>query len=845
MFKSKLFLSRIFSLLVTLESATTLYFLVSIPSDAKNAIFIGFSASRLLLMGGVTGILLVSLFLSIWLFISPSNTNRAVKSIDSFFSSSKKQTILLGVCVLFTGLGILFMLTPAERFGEAFAQRIFPVIMLVMAIALQMLAGWFLWMQKKIYGSQFVQWKNPLGISAVILIFFMMLWAGIAWSGIGIKREPSGWLSPGTPLLAQQLMFAWTVGLVFILLGRRLDQYKRADLIIGICLWVTASLVWWQEPMLRSSYFAPDPTPPNFEYYPYSDAALYDEFAQNLLIGGSRQMGVTHRPLYSLFLALLHKLGGYGFQNVLFMQVLILAFIPVAGYLLASRIGSRPAGILTALLLIFREKNSITLTNVIEVSHVKLLMSDVPTMLLILLFIYFYVRWLQDKQHRLVLGVLAGAFFGLIIFIRSQAQLLVPIALLGLILAHPELFTWKIFLQKSLVFLIGAVVIVAPWVWRNYQLSGRAVVEYQGFYTRFIASSYSSSPNDIDRLLSETEEKYDARMRSQIINFILNNPLEVARFYSSYFLHNEVAAVAYLPLSLQFNNVNDYVDMQGFWDAPYLGAMPPRTWPALFIILCIIAIGIGITFYRFRWIGIMPLLFHLGYSFSVAPVKQSGWRFILPVDWVSILYFSLGLTQLSLIVFSLFSEKNERQFVKTLEETPIKPVDWKWVFPVLTAFAIFGVSLPLMEWSIPEHYPKLSKSELLQLYTPDGFVLENGEQMDESVLESFLETESSSIVLHGRALYPAYYEQKKFWGESSPNLLEARQYNRLQFYLIEGGIRFVFIPFEETPEYFPHASDVFVIGCVQENSIRALLIKVNDHMLTSSPWHGLTCSVLE
>ncbi len=285
--------------------------------------------------------------------------------------------------------------------------------------------------------------------------------------------------------------------------------------------------------------------------------------------------------------------------------------------------------------------------------------------------------------------------------------------------------------------------------------------------------------------------------------------------------------------------------MQGFWDAPYLGRMPIRTLPALFIILCIIAVGIGAAFYRHRWIGIMPLLFHLGYSFSVVPVKQSGWRFILPVDWVSILYFSIGLTQLSLFVFSLFSEKKEYQFILAPEESYVKPVNWKWVLPVLTIFAIFGVSLPLIEWSIPQRYPKLSESELVELYVPKGFMLDNGEQISESELESFLETETGSIVLHGRALYPAYYEQKKFWGESSPGLLEARQYNRLQFHLIAGGAKFVFIPLEKAPKYFPHASELLVIGCVQKSSIRALLIKVNDHMLISSPWHGLTCSVME
>ncbi|MBC7879005.1 MAG: glycosyltransferase family 39 protein [Anaerolineales bacterium] len=828
---------------MTIESAVTLYSLVSIPSDVKNIAFLGFSSSRLLLMSGAAGVFLTALFLSILFFISSSNSSYMVEHLDIFFSNSNRQTILITVSVLCFGLGMLFLLTPAERFGEAFAQRILPVIIFAMLISMQILLGWFLWVEKKIYWFHLIQWKNPLLISAVVLTCFILLWSWIAWSSIGIKREPSGWLSPGTPILAQQLLFAWVIALVFILLGGKLDQYKRIDLIIGISLWLITCLVWLQEPMLRESYFTPEPTPPNFEYYPYSDAALYDGFAQNLLIGASRQIGVTHRPLYSLFLALLHAVGGYGFHNVLFMQVLILSFIPVVGYFLTSSLGGRPAGTLTAILFMFREKNSIALTNIIEVSHVKLIMSDVPTMLLILLFIYFYVKWLQNNENRLVIGVLAGAFFGLTVFIRSQAQLLVPIALLGFILTHK--FIWKAFSQKSFVFLLSALVVVAPWVWRNYQLSGRMVVEYQGFYTRFIASSYSSSPNDFDRLPSETTEQYDARMKDQIINFILNNPLKVARFYTSYFLHNEITSVTYLPMSPQFYNINDYVDIQGFWDAPYLGEMPLRTLPALFIILCIIATGIGAAFHCHRWIGIMPLLFHLGYSLSVVPVKQSGWRFILPVDWVSILYFSLGLTQLSLLVFSLFSQKKEYQLVKPQEQILDQPVNWRWVIPVLATFAIFGVSLPMIERGIPERYSKLSDSELIQLHMPDGFVLGNGKGTSPSDLESFLETEAGSIVMRGRALYPAYYEQGEFWGESSPNLLEASQYDRLQFYLIAGRTLFIFLPVTETLLYFPHASDVFIIGCMQNSSVRALLVKVNDRIIIASPWRGLTCSIAE
>jgi hypothetical protein len=85
----------------------------------------------------------------------------------------------------------------------------------------------------------------------------------------------------------------------------------------------------------------------------------------------------------------------------------------------------------------------------------------------------------------------------------------------------------------------------------------------------------------------------------------------------------------------------------------------------------------------------------------------------------------------------------------------------------------------------------------------------------------------------------------EFWGEASPDLLNASQYNRLQFKLIGPDRVFVYIPLLDAPGYFPHASDVFIVGCMQGSSMRALLIGIDDHWLVASPFHGLTCSVME
>jgi hypothetical protein len=624
----------------------------------------------------------------------------------------------------------------------------------------------------------------------------------------------------------------------------RSRELKKFDYIMVSVLWLVAGVIWWMEPVQRSSYFTPDPTPPNFEYYPYSDAAIYDEFSQNILIGTSRQVGLTNRPLYSFFLALLHGLAGQKFEAVIFLQVFSLALTVVFVYLLASDLGGRPAGVIAALLLMFREKNSITLTNIIEVSHVKLIMSDVPTMMVMVLFIYFFVRWLRIRDGRYYLGALAGAFLGFTILIRSQTQLLIPIALLGIAIAHRD--GWKPILKKSLIFLVGVLVVVAPWIWRNYQVSGRMVVEYQEFYTRIIASGYSSAPHDFDRLPGESVEHYNDRMKSLIINFIVKNPGEVARFYTSYFLHNEISSVAYLPMSPRFQDIYTYVKQIDFWGGTPLGAPPPGTLPMFLFSLLMIAVGIGGAFSRAGWAGLMPLFFHLGYSFSVVPVRMSGWRYILPVDWVSMLYFGIGLMQITSILMALFSGRQLTQLATNGDyQTRSESAVWKRTWLVLLASALIGVSIPLIEWSIPERYPRMSPVELVQKYTPHGFAVEGGPTVTLPALETFLETEAGATVLHGRALYPAYYELGKFWGESSSNLLAASQYDRLQFWLIGPDRGFVYIPLQNAPHYFPHASDVFVVGCMQDGSVRALLIKVNEDLLTAFPFHGLTCSGVE
>jgi hypothetical protein len=339
-------------------------------------------------------------------------------------------------------------------------------------------------------------------------------------------------------------------------------------------------------------------------------------------------------------------------------------------------------------------------------------------------------------------------------------------------------------------------------------------------------------------LPAETVDEYDARVMSLIVRTILDNPQKIIGKSFSYFIHNEILSVAYLPMTLQFKGLYAYVNEMRLWSFPQ-EQLPAQILPIFFLTLFIIALGLGAAFDRVGILAFVPLLLHFVYSFSVTLVHISGWRFILPVDWVSLLYFSIGLAQIGIMLFSLLSKKYTAPLPFKFE---YEPIVWKKTIAVLTLCAVIGISLPLFEWSFPERYPVLGSKELIKKYIPDGFVQTGGAVISPSDVESFLETESNAVVVYGRALYPAYYEQGRYWGDT-PYLLEAKQYNRLGFMLIGARIANVYMPIVAAPEYFPQASSVFIIGCNTPFAIRALVIKVNDIFVTTLPWHGLTCSL--
>lgn len=833
----------------------TFFVLSSTTSEVGSAVFLGYSYYRILLLCAV----LLPIGLVGWgllqTYLSPQFYANAISLLDQLYDNPRARTILAIGSVIISFVGAVLLLMPPQRMGEywAIVDRLYPVFGLFFALGLQILSILFLWRYEPVNWLEFGDTKKGFVAGGWIFIVFMMILAVISFSGIGWVPEKSGWNFPGTPIVFYQLVFAWGLSFLYVIKTKDnnfLDGDKlgdtpvlRFDIYLCLLFFIAAVLLWSGQPLSRGNYFTPNPTPPNFEYYPYSDSSFYDRSAQLILIGEGQNSTVVLRPLYVFALAAFHALVGQDFDNVIFLQTIFLAFIPVFAYLLVSNMGGRASGGMMAILIIFRGWNSIALNNVIEVTHSKLILSDLPTMGLLVVTVYFFVSWLQIPNGLDYRGVLAGAFLGLTVLIRSQSQLLLPVFLIGMLFSGGV--QAKRIIARFLVFMIGFLVVVIPWVWRNYELNGRPAVENTEFYIRLFAGGYSEPTDTIDQFPGESFEEYSARIKNQILRYVFNHPVEVTRTWISYFIHNEISSIFSLPMSFKLYDPWLYVKVMPFW----IDRQPDLSFENIFFLvltLGVISIGIGHTTNRLGVPGFMPLLIHFSYSLSVVPARISGWRYIFPVDWILHMYYVVGL--MALTIFAISYVINRPAIFVNISKQPERPdigSSNKKVLFYSFLFAVVGLSLPVAERLAPQRYPPLPPNELIQNQVRNSLVVDNGVDVSASDLMSFIEDEAGATVLYGRALYPSYYEKGEFWGESSKNLLEASEYNRLQFNLIGSDNEFVFIPLQTPPTYFPNASDVFIVGCDQDASIRALIVKVNDVVVAASPWNGLRCSTLE
>ena len=366
------FPQKLFYIFSAIETIIAFVVLARIPTDPKNVFFAGLSLNRLLLLGVMLLILGLCIFQLARLKIT-AHEPRLLLDINKFFTNYEWIYYL----ILF--LCWIVIIFPAYRFGkyEVIYTRIQPLIILISSLIFTFL----ILLKFKIKKSSINLSSNiNVKILLIFLIFVSLVWIFLITTRIGLDIDHNFWGGAATPILPLVLYTSLFIPILLTSLWKKgrmdVNKWNWTIKFFPIILFLSAILIWNLEPF-TPHFFAPKVRAPNYEYYPYSDAHIYDMTAQSLLNGeGYMNRGNVQRPLYGFMLFLFHNLVGENYLNVVFLQTILYAFFPVLMFFLGKKLFSPFIGISLGVLSVLRELTAFKASPFMEIVHSKLYMTD-------------------------------------------------------------------------------------------------------------------------------------------------------------------------------------------------------------------------------------------------------------------------------------------------------------------------------------------------------------------------------------------------------------------------------------------------------------------------------------
>lgn len=792
-----------FFLLSIIEGLAALVALFLIPSE-------GLSLARLALFG----IILLPLLASAWAFIRSLDGDwRARVTAALTARPSLLRALTFSSSLLFLTFAALLLLLRYYN-PEATASyyvRARPVLTYLLLLAAQT-SLWLTMLRNGIHLQSMKTRRAVFVSTGIVFTVFVVLWLVIASTGLGVTKDTSYWGEPGVPILGWQLILALLASGVFTFFVLRFSFSSRADIVIAFIVWLLAFGLWMSVPLssLRNSFYAPI-TPPYNQPFPASDAAYYDTDAQNLLMGNGFVHSIPTRPFFILFLAGLHALFGQEYARLVLGQTLVYALLPVVLYFLGKQLHSRAAGVIVALLVIFRELTSLWVASDVRVSNTKMLLSEFLTTLVMIAYLLLVLRWFREKRNGLLLAFVSGGALGLQLLLRTQTAFLAPgILILAFFVLWPD---WKKWFIQSVVFAAGMALAVSPWLIRNYTITGHASLD-DPIQIKAVASMYSGGTptSNFPRFEGQTPEQISAFVKDTI----LHRPGYVAGFVTNQFFANTIDTFLVLPIFARYDGLTAPIFPYWYeWDA-YLS---PANIILFVVSLAIIALGFAAAWKRLRWASLLPLAAFIFYALSTSLARYSGWRYIFPVDWVGYFYFALGAAEVFLSVAALFG-RNEKVGETVSQENKLPTTHRPSLFASFILFSFLFLSLGSFPWiaeTVIPQKPILCANPVLACFPPD--------KIDEAQAIEMLTRPRA--MLTGRILYPRYFP--RYDGLSSTNPAPAfapRDFPRMSFLLLNDGyIEQIILPMKGSRP-FPHFSDAVIWGCWRDTYFEARFVLI-------------------
>ncbi len=873
-----------------LEAVVAIVYLFGIPSDPKNVFLFSLSKQRLALV-----LVFVALFL---LFVAGGLLIAKRSNLISrrFTQTPGRRLFNLSMSVLFVIFlfGWILTFVPPYRLAgfSAYFERLHPLIVWVMLTSLQTLFCLCIWRWGFRFDHLLKELRSSRTLWVVAICAFgvcITIWVFILITSLGTIPDIWLWNETGVPVLGIQVIVSILLGLaLFFLLAvvaetctpiRRLltSKPRLFDFCIAFLIWLTAVLLWSLVPQVKS-FFAPGPYPPNEAFYPYSDAALYDTSAQMALIGQGLNGGAyVDKPLYSAFLVLLNFIAGENFNLVVTLQVMALAFLPVTAYLLGKSFHSRGLGLALALMIVFKQYNAIRATVWVSTSTSRILISEVPTALFIVLITLWAFTWVKNRGNRLWEAMIVGGLLGLSTLVRHNMWVLLP----ALILISLVVFGFKSFRKwfwNCTLLTLMVIVSIVPWSIRLQRQGGQPFGLLIPLIGTVWENRYLPAIQDQDAVPSLSEpgqpsfsepsssEPYPQEDSQPGTSAAFSEPLSfsdssfsepdlptgqdlstsppqpaaatdrVERFILSHFFHNIITSVLELPHHFLLHDLETLTTMPGnHWERDWQGKLQPGSWVLILFNLAMISLGIGVAIKQWGAAGLLPLGIYFAYLASNAVARTSGGRYLVPFDWLLFLYFLAGCFQAVFWLMALFGFSLTPKAAAPLQKPALSfKAYWLLGFAILA----LGALVPLSEIVEPLRYTETNQEIIAALIEGDSLGVESPDLIAFSA-------QPNAVIMKGRALYPRFY----YSGQGEPGIilpLQSADYPRMVFgFLSVDFSGYVIVPTPFPPEIFPHSSDVIVLGC-RSNSERidayaVILQGDTESVILRDPAAAFTC----
>ncbi len=779
------------------ETFIAIVFLLGIERDPQNSFFLGFSASRLAMAAALT---LAAVVFILWAFHAPRVTKfftRAIEQRAGFLA-------LIAVFSLLTIAGLFASQIPLELLEESQVAayiRIRPILVWTWVISLQ-LALYVLKLKYGFHFDHFRQNKKLFKLVGFALIGLGAIFLFIFFSGVGINPDKVGWNRPTSPVLAWQIWLSVLIGAIF---SFTLSKFKRNSTIhrwlqwiIPITIFLVTVLVWNSE-AIPTSYYAPRVRQPNFEVYPYSDAAFYNASAESVLLGnGLMYWQVVPRPMMLTILSFIVLAAKGEYSGIIFLQTILLALIPVGMYLLGSKMAHRGVGMGLAVLSIFREVDAIYFSRHTTTASSKMILSDLPTHLLLILLSLAVIYILIKKKKNLSSALWLGGLLGFVLLFRTQAAVFVPIILILLLLQIRSFRGW---LLPAGAFILGSLLIITPWVVRNAIITGGLAFD-DPKQLGMIVGRYQTG-------IIEEDDQAAGQVGGSLISVIVQHPLEVLNFVGGHFVNNEIASLLSITPQPLVSTLDYLNDSTGFWETDGIRFTPIQGL-LLTATLIVMVIGIVFSFVKLGLAGLVPLLIQAGYHLSNALARNSGGRYVLPVDWVNHLYFLLGIFFIISLTLRSFGCRKEDIPERNLTKDPSRN---RFAMPISFGIILLlaaGSFIPLTELLFSRlSYAKTNPADTSPQDVMSRLDVDEGQKQQ---MLNYLDA-PNTVVRYGLELYPRFYpsnegEAGSYWAAYSP-----MDSCRMGFILLEQEkMSQAFIYLKNPPEEFPSRQKAILIG---------------------------------